>query len=175
MYEIDLGDGYIAVPETTVALNGGYLPSLNIIDQYHGYLCVIQSDINQALMGVDGLRPYRFDDLEECRLEIAIRCRFKQPASSCETGSVVNCSAMEPARTWKQWLFPAKHCKHPEPNFLFKDVITQRIATKLDWTDLLRVIFTRTIVVVSRTATEHEPGNICSHSELYIGTKSDLV
>lgn len=57
----------------------------------------------------------------------------------------VNCAVESPDnRSWWQRsidrLFPYRHCPSPESPETWKDCITTRTVTKLDWADWLRVI-----------------------------------
>ncbi len=71
MYKIDLRNGFFAVPEMAVTLNGLHLPQLNRENAgYTGRVCLIMP-IGTAAMGVDGCRPYVYENLAECRADKA--------------------------------------------------------------------------------------------------------
>lgn len=90
-----------------------------------------------------------------------------------------NCAMEAPDnRTWWQKridrLFPWKHCPLPEAPAEWKDCVTVRTVTKLEFVDWLRVIITGVVCVDVRTVTENEVGGTRTECVCFIGTKRDV-
>lgn len=80
---------------------------------------------------------------------------------------------------WQKWidrLFPMEHCPCPIPKAsgYWKDCVTVRTVTKLNFVDWLRVIITDVVCVDIRIATENEVGSTCTETVCFIGTSRDV-
>ncbi len=89
------------------------------------------------------------------------------------------CHAIDRPWTWRDRLrarlFPIQHCFAPIVLAEWKDCVTVRSVTKLDFLDRLRVLVTGIVVTESRTVTEHEVGNTVTAAICYIGTNRELL
>jgi len=81
-------------------------------------------------------------------------------------------------RTWWQKridrMFPMKHCPLPEAPAEWKDHVTVRAVTKLDWIDWLRVCLTGVVCVDIRIVTENEVGGTRTECVCFVGTRRDV-
>ena len=69
-FEVDCGHGYLAVPYDAVCLNGLYMRSLNT-SKCPRYFALLFPN-GHAAMGEDGIRPYKYNTIEECKSEAQI-------------------------------------------------------------------------------------------------------
>ena len=94
-----------------------------------------------------------------------------------DSGEKDMCFAIEDTDKRTRWqrflgrMFPYRHCPRPKSPETWKDCITTRTVTRLDWADWLRVIVSGVVCVDVRVATENEVGETRTEVVCYIGTR----